>query len=64
MKLLKIVSVIFAIYFFRRFMQMYRAMEQIQRERAQTQNQNPPQANSEPRRKENVIEADFKVVDH
>lgn len=69
MRLLKIIFVIFLIYFIRRFIQMYRVMKKIQEEQAtlrqkQAQNQqyqNPP--GQQPRQQENVINAEYKVLD-
>lgn len=58
MRLLKIICVVFLIYFIRRFIQMYKVMKRIQEEQANLRNQHAPkQAPSE------VINADFKVVD-
>lgn len=60
MKLLKIISILFLIYFIRRFMQMYRVMKEIQQAQKNAQAQNH-QRNSPP--KEEAINADFKVMD-
>jgi hypothetical protein len=57
MKLLKIISVVFIIYFVRRFIQLYRAMKKIQEAQANM----PRQPQSTP--KGSTINADFKVVD-
>jgi len=57
MKLLKIISVVFIIYFVRRFIQLYRAMKKIQEAQANM----PRQPQNSP--KNSTINADFKVVD-
>ncbi len=57
MKLLKIISVVFIIYFVRRFIQLYRAMKKIQEAQANM----PRQPQNSP--KGPTINADFKVVD-
>ena len=65
MKLLKILLVIFAIYFIRRFIQVYKVMSQqkkymddvIRKQQAEASQQQPPsQSNGK------VVEADFKVI--
>jgi uncharacterized membrane protein len=60
MKLLKIISVIFLIYFIRRFFQMYKVMAEIQKrqqaERVQPSKNYPSDKNGD------VIEAEFNVV--
>lgn len=62
MKLLKIILFIFAIYFIRRFIQMYRVMKSIQEKQAQEaadalRQQQKPQAGN------TVVDVDFKVID-
>lgn len=61
MKLLKIISVVFIIYFIRRFIQLYRTMKKIQEEQAKGQTYNNKTAGTASER--NTINADFKVVD-
>lgn len=64
MRLLKIIFVFFLIYFIRRFMQMYKAMKAIQ-EAQMKANEEQVRRNpvTKPVQAENVINADFKVVD-
>ena len=67
MKLLRLISIFFVIYFIRRFIQAYKAMKYVQEEnerlqRAQAEQQQqqtrpPPPPNQE------VINADFRVID-
>jgi hypothetical protein len=57
MRLLKVILVIFFIYFIRRFIQMYRVMRKIQQE-GQARPQEP-----KPSMKSEVVEADYRVVD-
>ena len=65
MKLLKILLVIFAIYFIRRFIQVYKVMSQqkkymddvIRKQQAEASQQQPPSQS-----KGKVVEADFKVI--
>ncbi len=64
MRLLKILLVIFLIYFIRRFIQMYRVMKTIRENQEQkdaTEAAQPEKAFE--RKKDSVIDADFKVVD-
>ena len=64
MKLLKILLVIFAIYFIRRFIQVYKVMSQqkkymddvIRKQQAEASQQQTSQSNGK------VVEADFKVI--
>lgn len=62
MKLLKIIIFVFAIYFIRRFIQMYSVMKEIQKKQAQDaaealrQTQKPVQGTT-------VVDADYKVID-
>ena len=63
MKLLKIIVAVFAIYFIRRFFQLYKAMkglqeqqEQMMKTRAHEEELNKAAKNGD------VIEADFKVI--
>jgi hypothetical protein len=60
MKLIKIIIFFFIIYFVRRFIQLYRAMKKIQASQAQGKTYN--EYNAE-KKKEKVVEADFKIVD-
>ena len=53
MQLLKVILFIFAVYFIRRFIQLYKAMRNIQQNQS-VQNKTQPQ--------ENVINADFRVT--
>lgn len=59
MKLLKLISFLFLIYFVRRFIQAYKVMKQIH----ETNLKNQAQAQSATPQKENVINADYKVID-
>lgn len=66
MRLFKILLVILAIYFIRRFIQMYRVMKNIQQQqdilrKSQQQSQNTQQ--NPFTKQKNVIDADFKVMD-
>ena len=58
MKLLKIIGVIFLIYFIRRFIQMYRVMKSVQEQ--QMKNQSPPRPSQ---KDQNVINAEYKVME-
>ena len=60
MKLIKIISFFFIIYFVRRFIQLYKAMKKIQN--AQAEGKSYKEYTSEAP-KGTVINADFKVVD-
>ena len=60
MKLIKIISFFFIIYFVRRFIQLYRAMKKIQQAQAQGKTYHEHTSQNS---KGNVVEADFKVVD-
>lgn len=65
MRLLKIILVIFLIYFIRRFIQMYKVMKTI-RDNQDINPQGPrPQAETkkDSPAKDTVIDADFKVMD-
>jgi hypothetical protein len=61
MKLLKIISIFFIIYFIRRFIQLYRTMKKIQEEQAKGQTYHTKTTSAASER--NTINADFKVVD-
>jgi len=61
MKILKIISIFFVIYFIRRFIQLYRTMKKIQEAQAAGQTFNQTQTHAAP--KGEIINADFKVVD-
>jgi hypothetical protein len=58
MKLLKIIAIIFLIHFIRRFIQMYRAVQDMQK----TKDQARP-ASAQNSSKTDVINADYRVVD-
>lgn len=58
MKLLKLISFLFLIYFIRRFIQAYKVMKQIHEHNLK--NQTPAQ---KPAPTDNVINADYKVID-
>lgn len=60
MKLFKIILVFFAIYFIRRFMQLYRAMEKRGRELSEQELQEQKTTKVEDGK---VVEAEYKVVD-
>ena len=60
MKILKIIGIVFIIYFVRRFILLYKAMSKIQQ--AQTEKDTFEQRNTK-RDTDNVVNADFKVVD-
>lgn len=62
MRLLKIILVIFAVYFIRRFMQMYRVMKAIQ-EQQKAQAQETAENFKASVRNPGVVNADFKVID-
>ena len=57
MRLLKVIVVIFIVYFVRRFIQMYRAMQKLQEEARVKQ---PEKSSSV---KSDVVEADYRVMD-
>lgn len=63
MRLLKIILVVFLIYFIRRFIQMYRVMKAIREE--QELNAQRPQGpvNDFTKQNQTVVDADFKVVE-
>lgn len=60
MKLLKILLFIFAIYFIRRFIQLYRVMKKIQEEQLRQQREES-QAKAQSRSGE-VVDAEYKVI--
>jgi hypothetical protein len=61
MRLLKILFVIFAVYFIRRFIHMYRVMKNVEE---QQQNLKRAQPNGTYQKSQSgVINADFKVID-
>lgn len=62
MRLLKLIGFFFAIYFIRRFIQMYKAMSAIQEQNQHLRQQQQTQSNHQPKNAD-IIEADFKVVD-
>ncbi len=62
MRLLKIILVIFAIYFIRRFIQMYNVMKKIQEEQRNQAAARGPETGAKKQEK-TVVDADFKVVD-
>ncbi len=57
MKLLKLITIIFVVYFVRRFIQLYKAMKTIQEKQQQQAS-----AQSHKNNNDDVIEADFKIV--
>ncbi|MCM2348859.1 MAG: hypothetical protein NDI69_02490 [Bacteriovoracaceae bacterium] len=64
MRLLKIILVIFLIYFIRRFIQMYRVMKTIRDN--QELNPGPKRPTPEKRtdsKNDKIVDADFKVMD-
>lgn len=64
MRLLKILLVIFLIYFIRRFIQMYRVMKTIRENQEQKDMDQAARPEKEYEgKKDSVIDADFKVVD-
>jgi len=58
MRLFKIILVFFAIYFIKRFLEMYRVMKRIQAE--QTMRKNTTSSND--LKAEKTIDADFKII--
>ncbi len=62
MRLLKIILVIFAVYFIRRFIQMYRVMKAIQ-EKQKAEAQKAAENLKTSARNVGVVNADFKVID-
>ena len=58
MRLFKIILVFFAIYFIKRFIEMYRVMKRIQAE--QTMRKNTTSSND--LKVEKTIDADFKII--
>lgn len=58
MRLFKIILVFFAIYFIKRFIEMYRVMKRIQDE--QTMRKNTTSSND--LKAEKTIDADFKII--
>ncbi len=61
MKLLRIILILFAAYFIRRFIQMYRALKQLQAEQSKA----PAHTNQQrsPKDRGHIVEAEYKVVD-
>jgi uncharacterized membrane protein len=59
MKLLKLISFLFLIYFIRRFIQAYKVMKQIH----ETNLKNQAQQTKPAAPAENVINADYRVID-
>ncbi len=58
MRLFKIILVFFAIYFIKRFIEMYRVMKRIQDEQAMQKNK----SSSNEVKAEKTINADFKII--
>ena len=58
MRLFKIILVFFAIYFIKRFIEMYRVMKRIQDEQAMQKNK----STSNEVKAEKTINADFKII--
>jgi heme exporter protein D len=65
MRIIKIILVIVAVYFIRRFIQMYRVMKSIQeqQQRNMRENQARQQKQDHAARDQSIINADFKVMD-
>jgi uncharacterized membrane protein len=63
MKLLKLISFLFLIYFIRRFIQAYKVMKQIHETNLKNQAQAQPQSRPAAAPTENVINADYRVID-
>lgn len=61
MRLLKIIVVLFIIYFIRRFIQMYKTLKQINDNNELLMKQKSSHAY--PEKKSQAIDADFKVID-
>jgi hypothetical protein len=61
MKILKIIGIVFIIYFVRRFILLYKAMKKIQQTQAEKEQFEKTQNTKSSADK--VVEADFKVVD-
>ena len=58
MRLFKIILVFFAIYFIKRFIEMYRVMKRIQDEQAMQKNK----SSTNDVKAEKTIDADFKII--
>ncbi|MES2525716.1 MAG: hypothetical protein V4598_01460 [Bdellovibrionota bacterium] len=64
MKLFKLILFFFAIYFIRRFWQMYRAMERRGQELQARENaQNSAPKEPSPTNNDKIVDAEFKVID-
>lgn len=63
MRLLKIIIVVFLIYFIRRFIQMYKTMKSIQDQQMRQNNQPPQQEPPAAGKNKTVVDADFKILD-
>lgn len=63
MKLLKIIAVIFLVYFIRRFFQMYKVVKTLHQNQNDRQDPPGPEANTRTDDPSKVVDADFKVID-
>lgn len=63
MRILKILSVFFLIYFIKRFMEMYRVMKNIQDQQLAQKRNDHAQPQRPQQNTKKVIDADFKVMD-
>lgn len=63
MRLLKIILVFIAIYFIRRFIQMYRVMKAIQEKQMAEAAEAQKQQHNNHSQTTKVVDADFKVID-
>ncbi len=62
MSLLKIILVIFAVYFVRRFFQMYQVMKKIS-EQQEMDSRSRAEKDDSGKRSQDAIKADFKIID-
>ena len=63
MKLLKLISFLFLIYFIRRFIQAYKVMKAVHDHNLRQQQAQQNQSQPTPRHTENTINAEYKVID-
>jgi uncharacterized protein YpmB len=64
MRLLKVIVLIFLVYFIRRFYQMYKYMKQVERERLAAEEKAKEASDiKQAKDKGQVVDADFKVMD-
>ncbi|HXH73617.1 MAG TPA: hypothetical protein VNJ08_01530 [Bacteriovoracaceae bacterium] len=69
MKLIKIILIIFCIYFIRRFIQLYRVMKKVQQEQqlnaqAERGTGGPRTERKAPETARHVVDAEYKVMDN